>query len=117
MYPIMHPFIYEGETKLTKFSPFVGTLRREKQSYARENINVDNASHRAIITMMNSKRNIASGTDQKAKTVPALFIHCVLLSFSIVSLKNRRIMENGMEIVSVASVQRSKEAFIGWRGL
>lgn len=46
-----------------------------------------NASHRAIITMMNSKRNIASGTDQKAKTVPALFIHCVLLSFPIVSLQ------------------------------
>lgn len=116
MYPIMHPFIYEAETKLTKFSPFVGTLRRENQNYARENINVDNASHRAIITMMNSKRNIASGTDQKAKTVPALFIHCVLLSFSIVLQKNRGFLENGMEIVSAASVQRSTETLIGWWG-
>lgn len=106
MYPILHPFIYEGEMKLTKFSPFVEAMRRENQNYARENINVDNASHRAIITMMNSKRNIASGTDQKAKTVPALFIHCVLLSFSIVLQANRRVVESGMKIVSVAPAQR-----------
>lgn len=96
MYPIKHPFIYEGKMKLTGL--FLVEDAEENQNSARQNRTVDNA----VLIKQSSQwwilQNIASGTDQKGRIFGILFIQsqCFCYHFPLFSILqcNENVVEN-----------------------